>query len=142
MPVRDPRLAVCAEWVAKAEHDLANAAHVVRMGPNCPADTVCFHAQQCAEKYLKALLAANGIDFPRTHEIETLVDLLPVELRPDIDAESEAALSEYAVASRYPGWGEPSRAEARAALAAARRLRRDVRRKLPRGALRRRPSGE
>lgn len=43
-------------WVAKAEHDLRNAEYVLTLTEACPTDTVCFHSQQCAEKYLKALL--------------------------------------------------------------------------------------
>ena len=38
-------------------------------------DTACFHAQQAAEKYLKAFLCFNGIDFPKTHDIEELLGL-------------------------------------------------------------------
>ena len=50
MPDREKLIAVCAEWVAKAENDLTNAAHTLKLGASCPTDTVCFHAQQCVEK--------------------------------------------------------------------------------------------
>jgi HEPN domain-containing protein len=40
-----------------------------------PCDTVCFHAEQCAEKYLKGFLTYHQIEFPKTHSIETLVGL-------------------------------------------------------------------
>ena len=43
-------------WIKKAESDLKTAEHTLTLKENCPFDTVCFHAQQCAEKYLKALL--------------------------------------------------------------------------------------
>ena len=56
---------VVSEWVEKAENDLKNAAHTIKMGEDCPTDTVCFHAQQCVEKYLKAFLVSTGIDFRR-----------------------------------------------------------------------------
>lgn len=45
---------VAAEWVAKAEEDLKTAAHTLKLGRSCPTATVCFHAQQSVEKYLKA----------------------------------------------------------------------------------------
>ena len=49
MPEADEILVIAREWVQKAENDLKNAAYTLRMGKDCPADTVCFHAQQCAE---------------------------------------------------------------------------------------------
>ncbi len=54
MPEQDRILIVVAEWVEKAEHDLAAAACTLRMKRGCPTDAVCFHAQHCIEKYLKA----------------------------------------------------------------------------------------
>jgi len=62
-------------WVEKAEHDLRNAEHVLTLREQCPTDTVCFHCQQCAEKYLKALLVFRGIAFPRTHDLVLLLNL-------------------------------------------------------------------
>lgn len=50
---------VVREWVAKAENDLKNATHTLRLGTDCPTDNVCFHTQQCVEKYLKALLVLD-----------------------------------------------------------------------------------
>ena len=46
------------EWVEKAEEDLTNAEHTLTMEAHCPFSTVCFHAQQCVEKYIKALLVS------------------------------------------------------------------------------------
>ncbi|MBW8876798.1 MAG: HEPN domain-containing protein [Acidobacteria bacterium] len=56
MPDREELFVVCKEWLFKADNDLANAAHTLKLGASCPTDTVCFHAQQCVEKYLKAVL--------------------------------------------------------------------------------------
>lgn len=66
-------------------------------------DGGCFHAQQCIEKYLKGLLQERLTQFPKTHHLEKLVDLLPWDgvwdsLRPDL-----IALNPYAVEFRYPG---------------------------------------
>jgi HEPN domain-containing protein len=68
---------VAREWIIKAENDLKTAAYTIKMSKGCPTDIVCFHAQQCVEKYLKAFLVVEDIDFPRTHDIERLVSLLP-----------------------------------------------------------------
>ena len=48
------------QWIEKAEGDLRNAEHTLTLEQDCPLDTVCFHAQQCAEKYLKALRESDG----------------------------------------------------------------------------------
>ena len=49
---------VVAQWVSRAEEDLTAAEYLLTMGEQCPFATVCFHAQQVVEKYLKALLAS------------------------------------------------------------------------------------
>jgi HEPN domain-containing protein len=93
-----------AEWVEKAEEDFATATRELRVRKNPSYNAVCFHAQQCAEKYMKARLHSAGMAFPRTHNlIELLELLLPIEplwegLRRDL-----RHLSEYSVVVRYPG---------------------------------------
>lgn len=120
------------QWVAKAENDLQNATHTLTLGEAGPLDTVCFHAQQCVEKYIKALLCFYEIDFYRSHNITTLLALLPVHLQPELSAEEQARLNDYAVAVRYPDDYEPvSLAEAERAAQVARRVRTQVRRRLP-----------
>lgn len=140
MPDREKLIAVCREWLAKADNDLTTAAHTLKLGASCPTDTVCFHAQQCVEKYLKAVLVVEGIDFPKTHDLERLIDRIPAGLRPGLSFEELAGLTEYATGARYPGWEELSLATARKAVALARRVRREVRRGLPRKALRKKTS--
>lgn len=127
------------EWVEKAESDLLTAVHTLRLGDKCPCDTVCFHAQQCVEKYLKACLVFASIDFPRTHEVERLVALLPRRAAFSLSREQQRRLTEYATVLRYPGDYPPiALAEAKKSVALARRARRETRRVLPRAALRRR----
>jgi HEPN domain-containing protein len=77
MPHREDVIEVVGEWVAKAENDLTNASRALVPAEGCPTDTVCFHAQQCIEKYLKALLASFEIAFPRTHDVGEVMSLLP-----------------------------------------------------------------
>lgn len=102
----DEAMIVAGEWMAKAENDLKSAAHLVKIA-DCPTDAVCFHAQQCVEKCLKALLVAQGTDFRKTHDLGELVVLLPSRLRPSLNNEEQDRLTEYATVTRYPGNYEP-----------------------------------
>lgn len=63
MTVRPKDEDLIRAWVLKAEHDLLNIENNLA-AREIPWDTVCFHAQQCAEKYLKALLVSCKIDPP------------------------------------------------------------------------------
>jgi len=58
-------LLVIRRWIRKAEHDLATASVVLENKPEV-TDTVCFHAQQCVEKSLKAYLTFAGVHVART----------------------------------------------------------------------------
>ncbi|MEM3086210.1 MAG: HEPN domain-containing protein [Halobacteria archaeon] len=131
MPERDRLLAVVAEWVEKAENDWTAGSHALKLGEKCPTDTVCFHAQQCVEKYLKALLVLGERDVPKTHNIAQLSSLLPKRASVRLTGEEARSLTHYATAARYPGWTDISFAEARRAVALARRVRAEVRKLLP-----------
>jgi len=73
---------ITLEWVAKAEGDFATAERELNVEDNPNYDAVCFHAQQCAEKYLKARLQESDIPFGKTHVLTLLLDLaLGVERR-------------------------------------------------------------
>ena len=125
-------LEVVAQWVLKAESDLKTAALLLRVRRDCLTDIVCFHVQQCVEKYVKAMLVLNAIEFPRTHQISLLLALVPAQVRPVLTPQEQDRLTEYAVTTRYPGDYDPiSREEARQAVQTARRLRNQVRRRLP-----------
>jgi HEPN domain-containing protein len=95
---------ITQEWINKAEGDFATAQRELQVQNSPNYDAVCFHSQQCAEKYLKACLQEANIAFNKTHDLSTLLDLfLPVEptwatLRPILEA-----LTTYAVEFRYPG---------------------------------------
>jgi HEPN domain-containing protein len=96
--------ATTREWVDKAEADYAAALLLRRSRKKHSRDIVCFHLQQCVEKYLKARLEEAGMALSKTHDLERLLDLLlPAEplwstLRPAL-----AAITDYAVEVRYPG---------------------------------------
>jgi HEPN domain-containing protein len=119
---------IVRSWIRKAEHDLLNARHTLAtLGKNCPYDTVCFHAQQAAEKYLKALLSGLQIGFPKSHDIGELITRLPERRRPTATADEVARLSRYAVAARYPDFEEElQRADARQALRISDKIKKSV----------------
>jgi HEPN domain-containing protein len=125
------------QWGERAESDLWIASLALKhAGARHPMDGVCFHAQQCVEKYLKALLTWQGVPFPRTHAIAELIAKLPEPNRPDLTAQDQIVLTRYSTITRYPGDYEPiTLTEARRAVTLARRVRRQVRRHLPKEAL-------
>jgi HEPN domain-containing protein/predicted nucleotidyltransferase len=139
MPYSQQLITAIQEWLEKADNDLKNAAHTLKLGKECPTDTVCFHAQQCIEKHLKALLVFQTIPFGKTHDLDVLIALLPVKRRPRLARSDRARITKYAAIIRYPLAGKDvPLAQARKEVAIARRIRREARRLLPRAALRRR----
>ncbi len=91
------------KWIMKADNDLKIAKDELRM-ENPATDMICFHAQQCVEKYLKAFLIFNGVEIPRTHDIAHLIALC-AELDPEFENLNRVevvALTDYAVEVRYP----------------------------------------
>ena len=92
------------EWLQHAISDLELAK--IPLPPKVRPEALCFHAQQAAEKALKAVLIAHGTSVPKTHNLRTLIDLLPPHLTPPPDVQEAVSLTDYAVASRYPGTSE------------------------------------
>jgi HEPN domain-containing protein len=115
-------------WVEKAENDYRNAKYVLTMKEHCPFDTVCYHCQQCAEKYLKALLIYRSVDFPRTHDLIVLFNMLQKTESLHLRVQDVQPLNRYSIEARYPGDWEPiDEAEAQAAFEMARVVRGAVR---------------
>ena len=95
---------ITAEWVAKAEGDFATLERESRVRKHPNYDGICFHAQQCAEKYLKARLSEAGIKFTKIHDLSALLELvLPIEPSWEAFREDLAHLTDFAVSFRYPG---------------------------------------
>ena len=94
-----------ADWLRYARSDL-ELSRIVRPD-EVLFEGLCYHAQQAAEKALKAVLIAKGVPPPKTHNIRTLLDLLLQDVIAPQEIEDAASLSEYAVTSRYPGDFEP-----------------------------------
>lgn len=130
----DERIGVVREWVVTADGDLRSA-EALLSASGVPAWSAAFHVQQCAEKYLKALLTARSVRFSKTHDIGELIAALPAGARPSLDRALVADLTEYAVGGRYPGGPMVTAEEGREALEAVRLLRAWVRERLPPAAL-------
>ncbi|MBI1914537.1 MAG: HEPN domain-containing protein [Planctomycetes bacterium] len=114
------------EWVRKAEADHRAAARLHR-GSDPLHDIVCFHCQQCAEKYLKGLLEELGLAVPRTHVLEDLLTLLlPHHLTLRSSRRGLVFLSDFAIGPRYPG-RKASKRQAASALRWAGQVRTAVR---------------
>jgi HEPN domain-containing protein len=116
-------------WIAKAEEDYTMARLALRQ--KIPlTSSACFHAQQCAEKYLKAALVAKGSQFPKIHDLLKLSHICEqVGVSIPLDPDQLDKLSASAVQVRYPGGGL-TLGEAKETLEIAKRVRRFVRKLL------------
>jgi HEPN domain-containing protein len=95
---------VVREWIEKAEGDFNTANREFNYPSHPNYDAVCFHSQQCAEKYLKALLIKNDIIPPKTHDLERLFSLLaPQHELCSWPVEELRLLTHAALVFRYPG---------------------------------------
>ncbi len=118
-----------AQWVRKAEADAALLGIVGSADPEL-RDVICFHCQQCVEKYLKALLQEAGISALKTHNLVQLLDLLlPGDKTLRRFRPSCKSLSRFAVDYRYPGLTATKR-QAEAARRSAIQLRGEIRARL------------
>jgi len=118
------------EWVAKAEGDLLTARREYRARKNPNYDAVCFHAQQGAEKYIKAVLQENGLPIPRVHSLADLLALIGKMDPSYLSIQPQLIVMEgYAVQFRYPGLSA-DKIEAKEALQASDQVRAFVRGKL------------
>ena len=113
-------------WVKLAEEDYTMSASAIRLKKPF-VSSACFHAQQWAEKYMKAILVSKGEAFPKTHDL-LLLDTLcqKAGITMGVYAKDLSALSDYAVRVRYPG-DEPTQEEAREAIVTSKAVRRFAR---------------
>lgn len=74
---------LCHEWALKAEEDYQAALVLARSRKRPLLNSVCFHSQQAAEKYLKSYLALKGARFTKTHDLILLKNTSAViEIKP------------------------------------------------------------
>jgi HEPN domain-containing protein len=118
------------EWVKKAEDNYLSALTLARRRSRPVPDVVCNQCQQCAEKYLKALLVRHQLDFPKVHDLLQLEELV-AHAEPDVRLihADLAVLNPYGIDIRYPGL-EATPEEAREAIKAIKQVRRFVRARL------------
>lgn len=92
-----------AQWQRLAEMDLATAHHMFETYRPIPVEIVCFHSQQTAEKMLKCFLVYNETEPPKTHDLQTLLEMC-IEIETGFNSiyKEAALLTRYAVLPRYP----------------------------------------
>jgi len=115
------------EWIAKAEEDFATSVTLARPRKRPLWAPVCFHAQQCVEKYLKARLNEASLPVARTHDLEQLLNqALPSEPLWAAFSPALKRLTDAAVLPRYPG-NVFTKAEAQRALQTCKAFRKEAR---------------
>jgi len=113
------------QWLAYADEDLRLGRHGLTMtiAPP-PYRLIAYHAQQCAEKCLKAYLVLRHVDFPYTHNLAHLLDLCSASAEWAEDLREVEELTPFAITTRYPGEDEEvTREEAVRAIDIAERVR-------------------
>jgi len=114
---------ITGKWIQKADEDMKVVEHELKLEEaECAKGAVCFHAQQAAEKYLKAFLADKGKATGKTHDIAVLLKLC-AEYDAAFDKIEAAELNFYAVQVRYPDdFVEPAFKEAENCAAKAKEI--------------------
>ena len=115
------------EWIRKAEEDYEAAVVLARKRKRPTPNAVGFHCQQCIEKYLKAFLVLNEVNFPRIHDLLELHKIC-LSINPTFELVVDLLdnLNPYAVEFRYPG-EEVTVDEAKTAVKAMREARAFIR---------------
>ncbi len=114
------------EWIEKAEGDYRSARQL-HLGTDPVSHVICFLAQQCTEKYLKACLQEMNIPIIRTHNLSELLDLLlPTISKWRVWKSELSKLSEFAVETRYPAQ-TPSQSDVEHAMQTCEMVRQAVR---------------
>ncbi len=122
--------ALTREWVEKAEGDFNTSSREMRARKSPNYDAVCFHCQQCAEKYLKAYLQERGQRFRPVHDLIELLELcLPLDGTFELQRDLLKDLTKYAVQFRYPG-ELATKDDARVAIQAVKKVRSFIRQRL------------
>ena len=130
-PPEEAAREMAGEWLAKADADLRACDGLLATA--ALSEIAAFHAQQAAEKALKAFLVWNQVEFPRTHDIKRLLALCRSTDPGLAESIADAAqLTPYGVEYRYPGeYPTVPTAAAKESAALARRVRDEVVRRLP-----------
>lgn len=90
------------KWLFRANEDVAVCIKLRENNMELYSSTICFHAQQAVEKFLKAYLTYNNVDFPRTHDVDFLLsECIKIDYASFSQIELKD-LSEFGVTIRYP----------------------------------------
>ena len=97
-------LPMTLEWVRKAESDYNAVLLLLKSRKPDRFDTICFHCQQCMEKYLKGRFVEAGLPFPKTHDLVAALSLV-VSIEPlwAVFSAQMTTITKWAVLPRYPG---------------------------------------
>ena len=88
-------------WIFRANEDIAVIENLFKSDPDLYASSICFHAQQAIEKFLKAFLIFHNKDFPKTHDLEYLLTECHKIDQSGFDFDF-GSLTDYGVSLRYP----------------------------------------
>ena len=88
-------------WLLLANEDIAVIESLSESGLEFYARTICFHAQQAIEKFLKAFLVFHNKDFPKTHDLEFLLQECQKIDKSGFDFDF-GSLTDFGVSVRYP----------------------------------------
>lgn len=124
------------QWIEYAEEDLRLAKYALNIKSSCPYKLIAYHAQQCAEKYLKALLALKKVDFPYTHNIALLIELCSPHAHWRKELQGAEILTPYAITARYPGKYRVAKKDAVQAVEIAANVKKIVRKALRQAGMR------
>jgi HEPN domain-containing protein len=119
-------------WIKKAEHDFLSIQNNI-YATETPWDVVCFHAQQAAEKILKAFIIYHGYTVEKTHDLIQLLSVcVKIESSLSVLELDCQQLNYYSVSSRYPDdLYEPDESDGKKMLDSAERIRESVWKLLP-----------
>ena len=95
------RIEYIRNWLLRANEDISVITSLINAGAEDYTSTICFHAQQASEKFIKAFLVYHNINFPRTHDLDYLV----IECQKINTEEFEIdfkSLTDFGVSLRYP----------------------------------------
>jgi HEPN domain-containing protein len=115
------------EWLRKAEKDFSTMIRESKVEIDPNADAITFHAQQCAEKYLKGYLQEKDIKFPKSHDLSLLLELATTD-RAEFKALGDECdfLTDFAIESRYPG-EDPTKEDSEQAITSCKHIRKLIR---------------
>ncbi len=129
--MKKSRIDLIRGGLEKGRRDLTTAKEILDSSEPF-TDIICFHTQQAAEKYIKAYLLWQEIEFPKTHALE---DLILLAAQKDISflefKEQLVELTPYAVEIRYPEFGEPLLEDAKNAIEIIEKFKEFILEKLP-----------